>query len=98
MSLKQKKTSTRSPIWREIHIRYIELGYVFRSRHRVATEHETDNKVHDRHAMQHFTDHKLKYLETYTRENFPEDMPKGHIVCLHHHSKMPAHTSRTWGL
>ena len=57
-----------------------------RKRHSVATGHVTDDKIHDRHAMQHFTTHELKYLEEYMKINFPEDIPKGHIVRLHQHS------------
>ena len=43
-------------------------------------------KMHDRHAMQHFTTNKLVYLEGYMNEYFPEDIPLGHIARLHHHS------------
>ena len=57
-----------------------------RRRHSVACGHVTDDKVHDRRAMQHFTDHELKYLESYMKENFPADLPKGNIVRLHQHS------------
>jgi len=57
-----------------------------RKRHSVATGHVTDDKIHDRHAMQHFTTHELKYLEEYMKENFPEDIPEGHIVRLQQHS------------
>ena len=31
-------------------------------RHSVASGHVTDDKVHDRHAMQHFTTNKLVYF------------------------------------
>ena len=57
-----------------------------RKRHSVATGHVTDEKVHDRRAMQHFTDHELKWLESYMKEIYPEDIPKGHITRLHQHS------------
>ena len=30
-------------------------------RHSVATGHATDDKIYDRHAMQHFTTHELDY-------------------------------------
>jgi hypothetical protein len=66
------------------HIKRSRLRY--RKRHSVACGHVTDDKVHDRHAMQHFTTHELKYLESYLKENFPEDIPKGHITRLHQHS------------
>ena len=58
----------------------------YRQRHCVASGHVTDDKVHDRHAMQHFTDNELKLLESYMKENFPEDIPKGHMTRLHQHS------------
>ena len=51
-----------------------------RTRHSVAYGHVTDDKIHDRHAMQHFTEHELKYLESYMKENFPDDIPKGYIT------------------
>ena len=58
----------------------------YRKRHSVASGHVTDDKVHDRRAMQHFTDYELKYLESYLLEYFPEDIPNGHITHLHQHS------------
>ena len=57
-----------------------------RKRHSIASGHVSDDKVHDRHAMQHFTDHELVYLEGYMKENFPADIPLGHITRLHQHS------------
>jgi hypothetical protein len=57
-----------------------------RKRHSIATGHVTDDKIHDRHAMQHFTTHELDYLEAYMKVNFPQDIPEGNIVCLHQHS------------
>ena len=66
-----------------------------RSRHSVATGHVTDDKVHDRHAMQHFTNHELKYLETYMKEHYPDDIPKGSISRLHQHSDNASHFKST---
>jgi len=40
-----------------------QSAFRHRSRQSVACGHITDDKVHDRHAMQHFTNHALKYLE-----------------------------------
>ena len=57
-----------------------------RKRHSVASGHVTDDKVHDRRAMQHCTDHELKYLESYLKQRFREDIPKGHIAWLHQYS------------
>ena len=33
--------------------------------------------------MQHFTNNKLKDLEQYMLEHFPDDIPTGKITCLH---------------
>ena len=66
------------------HIHHANLRH--RKRHSVACGHVTDDKVHDRHAMQHFTDNELKYLESYMKQNFPADIPTGGIVRLHQHS------------
>ena len=63
-----------------------QSAFRHRSRQSVACGHITDDKVHDRHAMQHFTNHELKYLEDYMKQKFPADIPKGSIVCLHQHS------------
>ena len=57
-----------------------------RKRRSIASGHVTDDKVHDRHAMQHFTTNELVYLEGYMKEHFPEDIPLGHIARLHQHS------------
>ena len=57
-----------------------------RKRHSVASGHVTDDKIHDRYAMQHFTDHELKYLEAYTKEHYSDNIPKGSITRLHQHS------------
>ena len=54
--------------------------------HIVATGHISDDKVHDHHAMQYFTNHELKELEQYMIQNFPDDIPDGHIFRLHQHS------------
>ncbi|KAL7550152.1 hypothetical protein ACHAWF_013398 [Thalassiosira exigua] len=57
-----------------------------RVRHSVAFGHVSDDKVHDRHAMQHFTKYELEKLEAYMVEYFPEDIPGGRIRRLHQHS------------
>ncbi|KAL7549077.1 hypothetical protein ACHAWF_012345 [Thalassiosira exigua] len=57
-----------------------------RVRHSVAFGHVSDDKVHDRYAMQHFTKHELKKLEDYMIEYYPEDIPGGRIRRLHQHS------------
>ena len=62
-----------------------------RKRHSVATGHITDDKIHDRHAMQKFTTDELKYLESYMNENFPDDIPTGKITHLHQHSDNATH-------
>ena len=66
-----------------------------RKRHSVATGHITDDKTHDRHAMQKFTDDEMKYLETYMNEYFPEDIPKKKITHLHQHSDNAVHFKST---
>ena len=66
-----------------------------RKRHSVATGHITDDKIHDRHAMQKFTDREMKDLETYMNENFPEDIPLGKIARLHKHSDNATHFKST---
>jgi hypothetical protein len=48
--------------------------------------HITDDKCHDRFAMQQFTDEELQYTENYMSGNFPNDLIKGHIKWLHQHS------------
>ncbi|KAL7534418.1 hypothetical protein ACHAXR_005863 [Thalassiosira sp. AJA248-18] len=61
-----------------------------RQRHSVACGHVTDDKSHDRYAMQTFTTRELIWLEEYmlTHENgrFQADIPDGKIVRLHQHS------------
>ena len=51
----------------------------FREKHSVAMGHVTDDKSHDRHAMQHFTKHELAWSEDYMNENFPNYIPTGRI-------------------
>jgi hypothetical protein len=57
-----------------------------RRRHTRAFGHVSDDKVHDRHAMQHFTKQELEELEKYMKQYFPDDIPHGRIVRLHQHS------------
>ena len=64
-------------------------------RHSVSTGHVTDNKIHNRYAMQHVSDHQLEHLETYLREYFLDDIPKGYITCLHQHSDNAGHFKNT---
>ena len=64
-------------------------------RHSVASGHVTDDRIHNRHAMQHFTDHELKFLESYMNENYPDDIPKGCITRLHQHSDNASHFKST---
>ena len=65
----------------------IDRAYLrHRSRHSVASGHMTDDKVHDHHAMQHFTTNELLYLEGYTEDHYPADIPLGRITRLHQHS------------
>ena len=66
-----------------------------RKRHSVATGHVTDDKIHDRHAMQKFTDDELKYLEEYMINNFPDDIPEKKIAQLHQHSDNASHFKST---
>lgn len=58
----------------------------FRNRYSVAFGHITDDKKHDRWAMQHFTSHEIPYLEKFIHEKFPQDIPGGKIKHLHQHS------------
>ena len=64
-------------------------------RHSVATGHITDDKIHDRHAMQKFMDQELKYLEKYMSDYYPEDIPTGNNVRLHQHSDNASHFKST---
>ena len=57
-----------------------------RKRHSVAYGHVSDDKSHDRHAMEHFTNRELTRLEKYMCDNFPEDIPSGKLLRLHQHS------------
>ena len=57
-----------------------------RKRHTKAFGHVSDDKVHDRLAMQHFTKQELEELEKYMKQYFPDDIPHGRILRLHQHS------------
>ena len=57
-----------------------------RVRHTKAFGHVTDDKIHDRHTMQHFTKQEIDQLEKYMRDYFPEDIPERMITYLHQHS------------
>ena len=46
----------------------------------------TDDKKHDKYAMQHFTFREIKYVEEYMSEKFPQDLPTGKIERLFTHS------------
>ena len=45
--------------------------------------------------MQHFTEHELNSLESYMKENFPNDTPKGYITRLHQHYGNTIHFKST---
>ena len=49
-------------------------------RHCKAFGHVSDDKIYNRHSMQHFTNRKLKELEKYINEEYPEDILAGKIV------------------
>ncbi len=57
-----------------------------RSRHIICCGHVSDDKRHDRFAMQHFTDEEFKYIEAYISETFPNDLNNNVIQQLHQHS------------
>ncbi|EJK73457.1 hypothetical protein THAOC_04918 [Thalassiosira oceanica] len=46
----------------------------------------SDDKTHDRFAMQHYTKTELEYLENYMRQHFPKDLIDGKIAKLFRHS------------
>ena len=69
-----------------------------RKRRSVATGHITDDKIHDRHAMQKFTNDELDYLESYMKIHYPDDIPEGKIVRLHQHSDNASHFKSTGAL
>ena len=52
----------------------------------MAFGHVAEDKKHDRHAMQHFTNTELKVLEELMRTTYPSDDPDGKIKRLHTHS------------
>jgi hypothetical protein len=56
------------------------------SRHIICCGHITDDKCHERFAMQQFTDEELQYIENYMSGNFPNDLINGCIKRLHQHS------------
>ena len=64
-------------------------------RHSVAFGHVTDDKIHDRYAMQHFTNHELKYLISYMKQHCPDDIPRGSITRLHQLSDNTSHFKST---
>merc|ERR1712086_986341 len=45
--------------------------------------------------MQHFTRHKLDYLEAYMKIHFPQDISEGKNVCLYQHSDNASHSKST---
>ena len=56
------------------------------SHHTIFCAAVSDDKKHDRFAMQHFTTKELEWLEGYMKDNFKNDIPMGHITHLHQHS------------
>jgi hypothetical protein len=56
------------------------------SRHIICCGHVSDDKRHDRFAMQHFTEKEFKFLEAYMLEFFPSDLTNSCIQWLHQHS------------
>ena len=61
----------------------------------MATGHITDDKIHNRYAMQKFTDDEMKFLEEYMNKNFPDNIPKKKISHLHQHSDNAVHFKST---
>jgi hypothetical protein len=57
-----------------------------RKRHVICCGHVSDDKRHDRFAMQHFTNKEFIFLEQYMNEHFPNDLINGQIKRLHQHS------------
>ena len=70
----------------EAHHRIERSDLRHRKRHSRAFGHVSDDKSHDRHAMQNFTNRELKELERYMNEHYPEDIPTGNFFWLHQHS------------
>ncbi|KAL7490747.1 hypothetical protein ACHAWT_000278 [Skeletonema menzelii] len=68
-----------------------------RKRHSVAIGHVSDDKTHDRHSMQHFTNQELPWLEGYMKEKFPNDIPDGHIKIFQTHSDNAAQHFKNTG-
>lgn len=57
-----------------------------RKRHTICVAHVSDDMKHDRFAMKTFSIKELEDVESYMRENFPNDIPAGNITHLHLHS------------
>ncbi|KAL7490471.1 hypothetical protein ACHAWT_000101 [Skeletonema menzelii] len=70
-----------------------------RKRHTICVAHLSDDKKHDRFAMQHYTEVELPWLEKYLRENFPNDFDDGckHITRFHRHSDNAAQHFKNTG-
>jgi hypothetical protein len=91
--IKKKKISPPRPervgdqTWRVTYTVFLNCPTPNRiKRHTRAFGHVSDDKVHDRHAMQHFTKQELEELEKYMKQYFPDDIPQGRILRLHQHS------------
>ena len=54
--------------------------------HTICCGHISDDKLHDRFAMQQFTYCELTYLEQYLSKEFPNDLIDGRIKRPHQHS------------
>ncbi len=67
------------------------------SRHIICCGHFTDDKCHDRFAMQQFTDEELQYIENYMSDNFPNDLINRRIKQLHQHSDNASQHFRSTG-
>jgi hypothetical protein len=57
-----------------------------RKRHTRAFGHVSDDRVHDHLARQRLTKQELEELEKYTKQYFPDNIPRGRILHLHQHS------------
>ena len=58
----------------------------YRRQHTIRCGHVSNNKKHDRFAMQRFTRQEMEYLEMYWSKNFPRDLIDGRVKRLHQHS------------
>ena len=56
-----------------------------RKQHTVCCATVSDDKKHDRFAMQHFSTAEIEWLEEYMNNEFPNDIPGGKITHLHRH-------------